>query len=153
MFLYKDVLKRCSKFTREHPCPSLISVKLLCSSIEITLWHGRSPMNLLHIFRTPFPRNTSRWLLLYWLIFVPTKIQQLSPMNLVTHSMPPISIYTPLKISDNRKNNLNFCFHTLCSLKRFYESLKDLKILWDTKKKCENKHLSQFLVFGCLQGV
>ena len=27
--------------------------------IEIALWHGCSPVNLLHIFRTPFPRNTS----------------------------------------------------------------------------------------------
>ena len=33
--------------------------------IEIALWHGCSPVNLLHIFRTPFPRNTSGWLLLY----------------------------------------------------------------------------------------
>ena len=32
--------------------------------IEITLWHGCSPVNFLHIFRTPFLRNTSRWLLL-----------------------------------------------------------------------------------------
>ena len=32
--------------------------------IEITLWYGCSEVNLLHIFRTPFPRNTSRWLLL-----------------------------------------------------------------------------------------
>ena len=32
--------------------------------IEITLRHGCSPANLLHIFRTPFSRNTSEWLLL-----------------------------------------------------------------------------------------
>ena len=32
--------------------------------IEITLRHGCSPVNLLHIFRTPFPRNTSGWVLL-----------------------------------------------------------------------------------------
>ena len=31
---------------------------------EITLRHGCSPVNLLHIFRTPFTRNTSGWLLL-----------------------------------------------------------------------------------------
>ena len=30
---------------------------------------GRSPVNLLHIFRTPFFRNTSRWLLLPVLVF------------------------------------------------------------------------------------
>ena len=32
--------------------------------IEITLRHGCSPVDLLHIFRTPFPRNTFEWLLL-----------------------------------------------------------------------------------------
>ena len=31
---------------------------------QIYLWHGCSPVNLLHSFRTPFPRNTSEWLLL-----------------------------------------------------------------------------------------
>ena len=32
--------------------------------IEITLRHGCSSVNLLHIFRTSFPKNTSGWLLL-----------------------------------------------------------------------------------------
>ena len=32
--------------------------------IEITLWHGCSPVNLQHIFRTSFPKNTSGGLLL-----------------------------------------------------------------------------------------
>ena len=31
---------------------------------EITLRHGCSPVNLLYIFRTPFIKNTSGWLLL-----------------------------------------------------------------------------------------
>ena len=35
------------------------------TSIEIALRHGCSPINLLHIFRTPFLKNTSGWLLLY----------------------------------------------------------------------------------------
>ena len=34
--------------------------------IEITLLHGYSPVNLLHIFRTAFRRNTSGWLLPQW---------------------------------------------------------------------------------------
>ena len=33
--------------------------------IEITFWHGCSHINLLHIFRTPFPKNTSGELLLF----------------------------------------------------------------------------------------
>ena len=64
VFLRKDVLKICSKLTAGHPCWSAISIKLLCNFIEIALRHGCSPVNLLHIFRTPFPRNTSGWLLL-----------------------------------------------------------------------------------------
>ena len=65
VFLEKGVLKICSKFTGEHRCRSVISIKLLCNFIEITLRHGCSPENLLHSFRTPFPKNTSGWLLLY----------------------------------------------------------------------------------------
>ena len=61
---WKSVLKICSKFTGEHPCRSAISIKLLCNFIEIALRHGCSPVNLLHIFRTPFPKNTSGRLLL-----------------------------------------------------------------------------------------
>ena len=64
MFLGKGVLKICSKFTGEHPCRKVISITLLCNFIEITLRHGCSPVNLLHIFTTPFRKNTSGWLLL-----------------------------------------------------------------------------------------
>ena len=42
----------------------MISIKLQSSIIEITLGHSCSPVNLLHIFRTPFLKNTSRRLLL-----------------------------------------------------------------------------------------
>ena len=53
VFLRKGVLKLCSKFTGEHPCRSAISIKLLYY-----------PANLLHIFRTPFLKNTYGRLLL-----------------------------------------------------------------------------------------
>ena len=39
------------------------SVKLLCNFIGITLRHGCSSVNLLHIFRTPFTKHTSGLLL------------------------------------------------------------------------------------------
>ena len=55
MLLEKGVLKICRKFKGEHPCRSAIAIKL----------HGCSPLNLWHIFRTPFTKNTSGWLLLY----------------------------------------------------------------------------------------
>ena len=41
-----------------------ITMKCIATLIEITLWNGFSPVNLLHIFRTTFLRNTSEWLLL-----------------------------------------------------------------------------------------
>ena len=63
VFLVKGVLKISNKFTGEHPCRIVISIKLQSSFIEITLWHGCS-VSLLHIFTTPSPRNTSGWLLL-----------------------------------------------------------------------------------------
>ena len=62
--LSKD-LKICTKFTGEHSCRSVISIKLQSNFIEIALRHGCSPVNLLHIFRTPITKNTSGRLLLY----------------------------------------------------------------------------------------
>ena len=64
VFLGNSVLKICCKFTGEHPCRSVISKKLLCNFIEMRPRHGYSSVNLLHIFKTPFPKNTSTGLLL-----------------------------------------------------------------------------------------
>ena len=46
------------KYVGEHPCESLISIKLQCNFIEIIPSHGCSHINLLHIFRTTFHKNT-----------------------------------------------------------------------------------------------
>ena len=59
LILGKGFLKICSKFIGERLCQTVVSIKLLCNFIEMTLWHECSPVNLLHIFRTPFPKNTS----------------------------------------------------------------------------------------------
>ena len=56
-FLGKCVLKIYRKCTGEYPWRSAISIKLLCSFIEMTLWHGCSLVNLLHIFRNLFIRT------------------------------------------------------------------------------------------------
>ena len=58
VLLGKDVLKIYSKFTGEHPCQSVISIKQLCNFIEITLWNGCYPVNSLHRFRTALYKNT-----------------------------------------------------------------------------------------------
>ena len=64
VFWRKSVLKICIKFTGEHPCRSAISIKLLCNFVETAVRHECSPVNLVHISRRLFPRNTSGWLLL-----------------------------------------------------------------------------------------
>ena len=47
------------KCSGEHLCRSVTSIKLLSNFIEITLRHLFSLVNLQHIFRTSFPKNTS----------------------------------------------------------------------------------------------
>ena len=49
--------------------------KAASNFLEIALRYGCSPINLLHIFRTPFPKNTSWWLLLY---FVSKSLQEIA---------------------------------------------------------------------------
>ena len=53
--------------------------KLLCNFIEIALQHRCSPVNLLHIFQTPFPKDISRQLLLkiYWPLLLELEIWSL----------------------------------------------------------------------------
>ena len=64
VFLEKGVLKIYGKFTGGHPCRSVILIKLLCNFFEIALRYGCSPVNLLHVFRKAFLKNTSVGLLL-----------------------------------------------------------------------------------------
>ena len=61
----KGVLKICSKCRGKHPCRSVVSKKLLGNFIEITRCHGCSLVNVMHVFRTLAPQNTSGGLLLY----------------------------------------------------------------------------------------
>ena len=61
VFLGEGVLKICTKFTGEHPFRSVISIKFLNYFIEITLEH----FDFAAYFQNTFPKNTSRWLLLF----------------------------------------------------------------------------------------
>ena len=49
--------------------------KVSSNFFEIAPRHGCSPVNLLHFFRTSFPKKTSGWLLLY---FVRKSLQEIS---------------------------------------------------------------------------
>ena len=48
------------KRSSEHTCRRVISI------VEFTLWYGCSPLNLLHISKTPFHKNTFVRLLSSW---------------------------------------------------------------------------------------
>ena len=51
--------KRCFKNTQQiYRRTPMTKCDLLCNFIEITLRHWCSPVNLLYIIRTPFPKNT-----------------------------------------------------------------------------------------------
>ena len=52
-------IKSCQSISRV-----LHKVVLLCNFIEIRLRHGLVPVNFLHNFRAPFPKNASGGLLL-----------------------------------------------------------------------------------------
>ena len=64
------VILRCSENMQQIYRRTLMPFQWSCSNlIKIVLRHGCSPVNLLHIFRTPFPKNISgRLLLTYTLI-------------------------------------------------------------------------------------
>ena len=57
VFLGKGVLKLCSKFTAEHPFLKVILISCF-AFIEITLRHGCSPVNLLHILKISLYKST-----------------------------------------------------------------------------------------------
>ena len=46
---------------------------------DFALRHGCSPVNLLHIFRTPIRRNTTGWLLLKYVTTRPKLVPDLNP--------------------------------------------------------------------------
>ena len=78
------------------------NVALLCNFIEIALRHGCTPVNLLHIFRTPFSKNTSGWLL--WTF--PQIITSMSKSFCLFH----ISVDPSISSYNFRRNQLKmFC--------------------------------------------
>ena len=56
------------EFTGEQQCQSAVSIKLQSNFIEITLRYECSPVNLLNIFKTVFPKNTYGGLILFCLV-------------------------------------------------------------------------------------
>ena len=75
---YLADIRRCSEniqqIYRRTPNRSVISIKLRSNVIEITLRHGRSPVNLLHIFRMALSKNTYGGLFLKYIFILMTRV-------------------------------------------------------------------------------
>ena len=112
VFLGKGVLKICGKFTGEHPWLSVISIKLLCNFMEITLRHGCSPVNSLHIFRTRFLKNTCGRLLLF-----------LTEMYGVRTPINPVNFCSLQKTSP-------LCFYWMTKNNRIWEKRCCKAVMW-----------------------
>ena len=82
----------------------------------ITLRHGYSPVNLLYIFRTCFPRNTSGWLLL--------------------------NVHTRFRQHSNRVNKLDECMRNLyVRIREHITILSFTKMKFKTEKSSVPNHL------------
>ena len=130
--------KRLPGITREHPCRSVISTTLLSNFIEITLRHGCSPVNLLHIFRTSFTKNTSGLLLL-------NQIKSEVAFFQVSWKLAILIMLASI-IRKNICSRNNFKRICKSQVKSFIENWLDLKILltvtiWTNKKR---------VTFSCL---
>ena len=109
----------------------MMSIKLLCNLIEITLRHGYSPVNLQHIFRTPFTKNTSRRLLLksfgtlrsklgtkFWKYLLKVSSILKSSVTCLPFSITDIF----LKLFDSLEKKLFVVFHNFLFYSVFYAS-------------------------------
>ena len=65
--LKKRCLENIPQIYRRTPMPKCDFNKVAKQLYWIELWYGCSPVHLLHIFRTVFPKNTSEGQLLYLL--------------------------------------------------------------------------------------
>ena len=84
----------------------MISIKLQSNFIEITLRHACSPVNLLHISRTPFYKNTSGRLLLHLVKSVLPKINVAVNSGQCGEKWPPCELCKLKKSSAfNRRNS------------------------------------------------
>ena len=95
------------------------------SKYDFALWHRCSPVNLLHIFRTPFPRNTSGWLLLNTLSFSFVKRSLLEWEHLIWF----------LRISDSQEMIKEIIF-----LEERAGQDRYLHMFWYKQKPCSSLH-------------
>ena len=86
--LSKRFSENMQEIYRRTPCQNVISIKLQSKFNETTFRHGCSSVNLPHIFRIPFLKNTSGRLLLnfyLWLTVAKMRLRLLA-VNIFGHS-------------------------------------------------------------------
>ena len=106
------------------------SIKLLCNFIEITPWHGCSPVNLLLIFRTPFSKNTSGWLLMIYPLF---SLHLLAPHRAL---LVKIKENNKLKLTEKKggiSDGMHGLFFSPCKFRS--SVIKKLLIIYEDKLK------------------
>ena len=133
MFFKIGLLRNFANSTRKHLCWSpfsiksdfnkvvkLFSIKFLWNFFEITPRHGCSQVNLLHIFRTPCPRNTSRWLLLD----LETRLLNIEQLSKYLNSCTYYSIYFKIDFGNIYwwKTVVNFKIYRLINSNSWWEA-------------------------------
>ena len=152
---FRGVLgKLCSENTqqiyrRTTPMPKcdFNNVALHCIFIEIILPHGCSPVNLQHIFRTPFPQNTSGRLLLRINYRLPeATIDTLESWTkpFKTEIIPVIRIVSPMKYS------VQNCILLPRNQETYWKSWIHTKYFWYSNKKkfYRKQRLTDILLYG-----
>ena len=92
---------------------SKVALKLY---IEIALRHDCFPVNLLHIFRTPFSKNTSVGLHLQWDIFTCSFLENIAQLTFNDKFYYNLS-------------NLDFFYFVLFKFQGFYSFLANLEMI------------------------
>ena len=67
MLLWRNIMKNMKQIYRKTPTLKCDVNKVALQLYWNHFWHGCSSVSLMHIFRTPLHKNTSGWLLLYFI--------------------------------------------------------------------------------------
>ena len=134
VFLRKDVLKICSKSTREHPCWSTISIKLLwnCCFFLLNIQHRFFS----HVVDNVYRVNTDGSIWIFFTVIFPlitcvTKINCISIIINYLICLNKIKNERKWKKNIMRKTQINL-FHSFPSLFSFI-FVKHLALLWNKK--------------------
>ena len=88
-----NVIFVCGFFSRSSHTELFLG-KGLYNFTEIALRHGYSPVNLMHIFGTPLPKNTSEWLFLFL------------QLNCCDFRSRKGLIFNEVSVSESKRNNI-----------------------------------------------